>query len=344
MGIYLRPDSPHFWMSLQIDGKRHRLNTGVSDPRVAEELFAGWQVELARERWLGPVQRESDRQVHELIREYLVKVTPRKSLDSQRRDHVVFGHLPKTWGSLLLRELTPKLIDDYMSARLETVCFATVSKELGILKSAYRYAIRWGWANNNPLTGLSLNQEGEGRLRWLTREEESRLLPACAPWLQDIVTVGLDTGLRRANLVGLRRDWVYHDGTVLIIPRHHIKLKKSEVTIPLTTRAAHIIHAHREASISPYIFIRQNGKPYSPAAVSTAFIRSARHAGFHDVSLHTLRHTFVSRLVQAGRPLAEVAALAGHRDIRMTLRYGHLEESIRALESHLGSAEYSMQR
>jgi integrase len=343
MGIYLRPDSPHYWMSLQVKGKRRRLNTGISDRRIAEELFAGWKVELARERWLGPVQAESDRMLNELIREYLVKVTPRKSLDSQRRDLVVFEHLPKEWDNLLLSELTPKMIDDYMSERLETVCFATVSKELGILKSAYRNAIRWEWVNRNPLAGMSLNQEGEGRLRWLTREEESRLLLACAPWLQDMVIVGLDTGLRRANLVGLQRAWLYHDGKVLIIPRQNTKLKKSAVTVPLTTRVAKIIHAHCEASTGPYIFIRQNGRPYSHAAVSTAFIRSARHAGFNDVSLHTLRHTFVSRLVQAGRPLAEVAALAGHRDIRMTLRYGHLaprhlEESIQALESHLCGA------
>ena len=326
-----------------MDGKRRRLNTGISDRRVAEDLFAGWKVELARERWLGPARLVSDRQVHELIQEYLVKVTPRKSLDSQRRDHVVFGHLPKAWANLLLNELTPKLIDDHMSARLETVCFATVSKELGILKSAYRWAIRWEWATRNPLADMSLNQEGEGRLRWLTREEESRLLLACAPWLQHLAVVGLDTGLRRANLVGLQRAWLYHDGTVLIIPRQHLKLKKTTVTIPLTTRAAKIIHAHCEASTSPYIFVHQDGTPYSAAAVSTAFVRSARHAGFHDVSLHTLRHTFVSRLVQAGRSLAEVAALAGHRDIRMTLRYAHLaprhlEESIQALESHLCGA------
>jgi integrase len=55
------------------------------------------------------------------------------------------------------------------------------------------------------------------------------------------------------------------------------------------------------------------------------------------VSLHTLRHTFISRLVQAGRPLPEVAALACHRDIKMTLRYAHLAPShlragIQALE------------
>ena len=55
------------------------------------------------------------------------------------------------------------------------------------------------------------------------------------------------------------------------------------------------------------------------------------------MSLHTLRHTFISRMVQVGRPLPEVAPLAGHRDIKMTLRYAHLAPShlragIQALE------------
>lgn len=68
-----------------------------------------------------------------------------------------------------------------------------------------------------------------------------------------------------------------------------------------------------------------------------AVIRTARHAQLPGVSLHTLRHTFISRLVQAGRPLPEVAALAGRRDIKMTLRYAHLAPShlragIQALE------------
>ena len=66
---------------------------------------------------------------------------------------------------------------------------------------------------------------------------------------------------------------------------------------------------------------------------------TARKVGLADVSLHTLRHTFISRLVQAGRPLNEVAALAGHRDIKMTLRYAHLapdhlREGIAALEPY----------
>ena len=70
---------------------------------------------------------------------------------------------------------------------------------------------------------------------------------------------------------------------------------------------------------------------------SQAVVRAAKRARLDGVSLHTLRHTFISRLAQAGRPLPEVAALAGHRDIKMTLRYAHLAPShlragIQALE------------
>jgi integrase len=68
-----------------------------------------------------------------------------------------------------------------------------------------------------------------------------------------------------------------------------------------------------------------------------AIFRTATQAQLPGVSLHTLRHTFINRLVQVGRRLPEVAALAGHRDIKMTLRYAHLAPSqqragIQALE------------
>ncbi len=71
--------------------------------------------------------------------------------------------------------------------------------------------------------------------------------------------------------------------------------------------------------------------------VSMAVLRRAKQAQLPGVSVHTLRHTFISRLVQVGCPLPEVAALAGHRAITMTLRYAHLAPShlragIQALE------------
>jgi len=62
--------------------------------------------------------------------------------------------------------------------------------------------MRWEWVSTTPFRGITLNQEGEERVRWLTDEEEARLVATAAPWLREFILVGLDTGLRRSNLVG----------------------------------------------------------------------------------------------------------------------------------------------
>ena len=78
MGVYRRPDSPTWWMSLQVEHRRVRLNTGVDDRRLAEEIFAAWKVEVARERWLGPRPADQQFMVADLIDKYLTLMTPRK--------------------------------------------------------------------------------------------------------------------------------------------------------------------------------------------------------------------------------------------------------------------------
>jgi integrase len=104
-----------------------------------------------------------------------------------------------------------------------------------------------------------------------------------------------------------------------------VKAKKATVMIPLTGRAAMIIQRQRRHGL--HVFTHSDGQAYSVDQVGMAVIRTAKQAQLPGVSLHTLRHTFISRLVQAGRPLPEVAALAGHRDIKMTMRYAHLAPS-----------------
>jgi len=127
-------------------------------------------------------------------------------------------------------------------------------------------------------------------------------------------------------------------------------ITKVTVMIPLTTRAATILQRQGRHEDTPHVFTQSDGRAYSLEQVGMAVIRTAKQAQLPGVSLHTLRHTFISRLVQAGRPLPEVAALAGHRDIKMTLRYAHLAPShlragIDALEQrntrHIGGLELS---
>jgi integrase len=338
MGVYRRPDSPTWWMSLQLNGKRVRLNTMVENRQLAEDLLCAWKAEVARTRWLGAPPADADHTLADLIAQYLKMVTPRKSLHSRRRDQVVLARFARRWGALLLSELTPLLIEEYLAERTAHVQFATVSKELGVLKAAFRCAIRWGWIGHSPFFGIVLNQEGTARVRWLSEDEETRLLGNCKLLLRDIVIVGLDTGLRPGNLVGLHCAWVQLAEGRLVIPRQQTKTKKLPLTIPLTRRAAEILRRYLNHADSAHLFVSEAGHPYPCATVNRALHRAAVATGLCDICLYTLRHTFVSRLVQAGVSLPEVAALAGHQDIRMTMRYAHLapqhlRQSIAALEA-----------
>lgn len=70
-----------------------------------------------------------------------------------------------------------------------------------------------------------------------------------------------------------------------------------------------------------HVFTQSDGLAFSVDQVGMAVIRTAKQAQLPGVSLHTLRYPFISRLVQAGRPLPKVAALVRDRVIKMTLRY-----------------------
>jgi site-specific recombinase XerD len=49
-----------------------------------------------------------------------------------------------------------------------------------------------------------------------------------------------------------------------------------------------------------------------------------KNSSLQDVTWHIFRHTYISRLVMAGVDLRTVQELAGHKDIKMTVRYAHL--------------------
>jgi site-specific recombinase XerD len=331
-------------MSLQVEHRRVRVNTGVEDRRVAEEIYAAWKVEVARERWLGRRPMDQQYTVKDLVDKYGAVATPRKTPASQRRDRSILAVFTRRWGSLRLCELTADRIEEYLSDRVTQVTYATASKELGVLKSAFHAARRWGWVSATPFVGIKLNQEGHGRIRWLTDEEERLLLAHCPSWLRDLVIVGLDTGLRPGNLIGLLRTWVHHDQRVLIVPQGCTKTRRAPITIPLTTRARAIIVRWLEASPTQDHLVLYEGLPLTCDRVNHVLRRLATRLGLKDVCLYVLRHSFITRLVQAGRPLPEVAALAGHRSIVTTTRYVHvaphyLHESIRSLESRLSTGQ-----
>src|SRR5439155_3971859 len=88
---------------------------------------------------------------------------------------------------------------------------AAVNRPLAALHHMLRLA-QEEWEAIAAVPRIRLEREAEGRVRWLEADEEARLLDACRasrnPWLAGIVTVALETGLRRGELLGLTWDRV----------------------------------------------------------------------------------------------------------------------------------------
>ena len=77
------------------------------------------------------------------------------------------------------------------------------------------------------------------------------------------------------------------------------------------------------------VFSHDDGRPLSPSAVSyrlRAAVRACaeiREEKKPKVTMHTLRHTAASLMVQGGRPIFDVAKILGHQDVKTTMHYAH---------------------
>ena len=86
------------------------------------------------------------------------------------------------------------------------------------------------------------------------------------------------------------------------------------------------------------MFFNSNGEKINSNVLRTAFYSVLREVGFDNFRLHDLRHTFATRLAQAGVDIFKISKLLGHKDIKMTQRYAHhcpdsLRDGVEVLET-----------
>lgn len=75
---------------------------------------------------------------------------------------------------------------------------------------------------------------------------------------------------------------------------------------------------------SPFVFVHENGQPIYPSTPSHWFSQFIRKNQFKKITLHGLRHTFATRLIESGAPIAVVSEILGHSQRSTTLNiYTH---------------------
>lgn len=173
-------------------------------------------------------------------------------------------------------------------------------------------------------------------------EERRERYPDLQRLLQDqydLVVTLIDTGLRHTEATeGL---WHSVDTANFSYANFYREKVGSEGHLVCTDRLSELLERrYKTGGNSPYIFASRNDptKPrgYAPKGISNAIERADLNAD-HMVkrygrftSMHSFRHTFASRLVQAGMSLYSVSNLLGHSDVTMTSRYAHLSPEVDA--------------
>ena len=231
----------------------------------------------------------------------------------------------------LLKDVTTANIEQMKLQRLDNdkVAKATVDKNVAVAKSFFNWCMIQGLTNANPVKKVKLFHEDNERVRFLDPDAEYPKLLVEArngPWyLEPIIVLDVNTGLRRRNILDLRWDQVDFKRRLI---RIESRTKNGRPhNLPLNDTAFQKLkELHQKTAAYPYVFVHLEGQfegqPITD--IKNAFNGAVDRAKIRNFRFHDLRHTFCSWLAISGVPLTAIQKLAGHASIKMTLRYAHL--------------------
>ena len=292
--------------------------------------------------WAGKIERQIERGVFtnskharvktfgEILERYSEEVTPQKRGASSEKTRIqkMLRHSISKIGIGLLQS---SHIAEYRDQRLVEVSPGSVCRELSIMSAALTVAIReWGYAiPNNPVKQIKRPTEKNSRSRRLTDDEEKRLLSTCGQssnrWLLPLVKLAIETGMRRSEMLSLMWDGVHLESRYV-----HITNTKNRENrdVPLSSTAVALLEdlSRTDDDIHEPVF------PIHFEALKSAWKRVCDKAEISDLRFHDLRHEATSRFFEKGLNVMEVAAITGHKDLRMLQRYTHLKAADLAMK------------
>lgn len=237
--------------------------------------------------------------------------------------------------SYWLDEITPGMVEEFKLVRSRearkngsdgrTISPATVNRALTTLKKLFNYAVKSGHEIRNPVRDVDLLNEGPGKTRVVSFEEEIAYLAKAAQSLKDIAAVILDTGLRPEEVFRMRVENIDFKARTIFNP--HGKTKAARRKVAMTAEVYELLTRRVIAAKGQFVFPSRRKPDHHIGSVRKAHDRAVEKAEIKEhFRLYDLRHTFATRAVAGGVDLPTLSAMLGHTSIQMTMRYVHPAE------------------
>jgi integrase len=230
---------------------------------------------------------------------------------------------------------------------------ATVQRIFSVLRLALDGAVRDGHIARNPVAAVRQPGVERHEARFLSTPEVGALLGAAAgSRYAPVLSFIAHTGVRKGEALALR--WADIDASSRVIRIRSTltridgewgptspKTAKSRRLLPLTPavhrlllevlddQAAQRDHAGNLWQEGDFVFTSPTGRPLDPRNVLRALSTAAASAAIPNVTVHTLRHSAATAMLEAGIHIKAVSELLGHSDIRITGDvYGHVSTEV----------------
>lgn len=251
------------------------------------------------------------------------------------------AHFEPFFGAATVDRIDRRLVESFDSdLALKGLSPKSRRNALGVLHSVFDFAIREGWATQNPVKEVEQPRSGgtDPDIRFLEVEEVEALLRAVPE--DDLGRVervmyltAAMTGMRQGELLALRWTDVDWAAARIRVRRSFVrgefgtpKSKRSSRSVPLATRVARELELLYQATAygadQDLVFAHPHtGKPIDRSRLLKRFKTAVRKADVRDVRFHDLRHTFGTRMAAQGIPMRALQEMLGHRDFKTTLIY-----------------------
>ena len=256
-------------------------------------------------------------------------------------------HIYPYIGAMKLRDVKPAQIREIMF-RASGLSLRVQRQILCILRNIFDTAVDDNIIVRSPVSPkIKAKGSQTEAINPLTPEQEDALLKAAEGLkVYPFVFTLLHTGMRRGEITPLMWQDVDFDNDVIHIRRHAVPDKSGKPVIidgaktnagvrdvPMPEDLKSYLRALMAKAESVYVFPTDKGMVYYSASLSTLWHTLNKRAGF-ETHPHQLRHTYATKLFEAGLDIKQVQYLLGHSDPNITLRiYTHYRDSVRKQET-----------
>lgn len=224
-----------------------------------------------------------------------------------------------------------------------------IKKDWTLINNGFKYAISKELIEKNPLDSIEIqkpkSKKSTKKIRALTLEEQQKFIDSIKNLkkeheYQNIWLVMLYSGMRIGEVLALSKKNVDFENAKIIVTRTltrdgngKVVLGKEDKTktyaglreVRMTATLKPILRSAIEKNVpnkNNLLFTRQNGELITDGMVNSAlkrFCASNEVIAPTEIRNHMLRHTYATRMIEAGVPAHVLQRLLGHEDISQTL-------------------------